>query len=159
SDRDGALLPAHDPEPRGRPRRRGQHRRRQRYGRHDRRSPARRGARGRCDPAALARATRAGRASRVDREGAGRRAPMPSLAEAVLLSAIIAAAGMMRGFSGFGFAMFAVPLMTVVMTPSRAVPIILALTFVSNLQTLRADWRDIDRRSVLWLVAWALPFV
>ncbi len=83
---------------------------------------------------------------------------MPSLAEAVLLSAIIAAAGVLRGFSGFGFSMFAVPLMATVMAPARAVPVILALTLVSNLQTLRSDWYDIDRRSVLSLVVWAVPF-
>lgn len=83
---------------------------------------------------------------------------MPSLAEAALLSLIVAAAGLLRGFSGFGFSMFAVPLMATVMAPARAVPVILALTFVSNLQTLRADWDDIDRRSVLSLVAWAIPF-
>ena len=83
---------------------------------------------------------------------------MPSLAEVVLLSLIVAVAGLLRGFSGFGFSMFAVPLMATVMAPARAVPVILALTFVSNLQTLRADWDDIDRRSVLSLVAWAIPF-
>lgn len=83
---------------------------------------------------------------------------MPWLAEVALLSAIVAAAGMLRGFSGFGFAMFAVPLMATVMAPARAVPVVLALTFVSNLQTLRADWHDIDRRSVVPLVAWAIPF-
>lgn len=83
---------------------------------------------------------------------------MPSLAETALLSAIIAVAGVMRGFSGFGFSMFAVPLMAVVMAPSRAVPVVLALTFVSNLQILRSDWHDIDRRSVLSLVVWAIPF-
>ncbi len=83
---------------------------------------------------------------------------MPSLAEAALLTAIIAAAGVMRGFSGFGFSMFAVPLMATVMAPSRAVPVVLALTLVSNMQTLRSDWHDIDRRSVLSLVVWAIPF-
>lgn len=83
---------------------------------------------------------------------------MPSLGEAALLSAIIAVAGMLRGFSGFGFSMFAMPLMTLVMAPARAVPVVLALTFVSNLQTLRSDWDDIDRRSVLALVIWAIPF-
>jgi len=83
---------------------------------------------------------------------------MPSLAELALLSVIIAAAGVMRGFSGFGFSMFAVPLMALVMAPARAVPVVLALTFVSNLQTLRSDWHDIDRRSVLSLVVWAIPF-
>lgn len=83
---------------------------------------------------------------------------MPSLAEAASLTLIIAAAGLMRGFSGFGFSMFAVPLMALVMAPSRAVPVVLALTFLSNLQTLRSDWYDIDRRSVLALVLWAVPF-
>src|SRR5690606_26685789 len=83
---------------------------------------------------------------------------MPSLAEVALLSAIVAAAGMLRGFSGFGFAMFAVPLMAIAMAPARAVPVVLALSFVSNLQTLRSDWHDIDRRNVVSLVVWAIPF-
>lgn len=82
---------------------------------------------------------------------------LPSLVDVAVLTAIIAAAGVLRGFSGFGSSMFAVPLMAMVMPPGRVVPIVLALAQISSIQTLRLDWRDIDWRSGAFLVAWAIP--
>lgn len=81
------------------------------------------------------------------------------MSDALFLSAVVAVAGVMRGFSGFGFAMFAVPLATVVAEPARVVPVVLALQLASGLWSLRTDWFEIDRGSVVRLVVAALPFV
>ena len=57
-------------------------------------------------------------------------------------------AGLLRGFTGFGFGLTAVPLVSLVMAPARAVPIVLLLQMLVSLAGLRdaarrCDWRTI----------------
>ncbi|HEU0070095.1 MAG TPA: sulfite exporter TauE/SafE family protein [Alphaproteobacteria bacterium] len=62
--------------------------------------------------------------------------------------AMLCASGMLRGFTGYGFAIAAVPLLSLIMPPTSAVPIVLILQlFIGNnnlKETVRlADWRAI----------------
>lgn len=59
-------------------------------------------------------------------------------------------AGVVRGFSGFGFALVAVPLLTAVMEPTIAVPCVVVLQVLVGLASLpgarrSADWRMLRR--------------
>jgi uncharacterized membrane protein YfcA len=70
--------------------------------------------------------------------------------------AVVLAGGFMRGFTGFGFAMAAVPLLALVIAPARAVPFVILLQLLASLW----DWREARRhahwRSLPWLMAGAL---
>jgi hypothetical protein len=70
--------------------------------------------------------------------------------------AVVLAAGFMRGFTGFGFAMAAVPLLALVIAPARVVPFVILLQLIAGLW----DWREARRhahwRSLPWLMAGAL---
>jgi uncharacterized membrane protein YfcA len=85
-------------------------------------------------------------------------ATLPAPSVALMLTAIVAFAGLLRGFTGFGFAMFAVPLATLMIDPARVVTVVLALQFAAGLQTSSTDWHEIDRRSVVGLALAAVPF-
>ncbi len=65
-------------------------------------------------------------------------------------------AGVLRGFTGFGFSLSAVPLLSLVMPPSQAVPIALILQFVVSLGGLRTATTLCDWRSVRWLALGAV---
>lgn len=62
----------------------------------------------------------------------------------------------MRGYTGFGFALVAVPLLALIADPVTAVPMVLLLEVVGSLQLLPGLWRSAHLRSVLLLVAGAL---
>ena len=62
-------------------------------------------------------------------------------------------AGGLRGFTGFGFSLAAVPLLSLIMPPARAVPIVLVLQLLVSIAGLRdaarhCDWRSIRMLSV-----------
>ena len=61
---------------------------------------------------------------------------------AVALSAIL------RGYSGFGFALAATPLLVSLIPPTMAVPVVLILQIGSSLVGLKRTLEDADRRSV-----------
>ncbi len=69
---------------------------------------------------------------------------------------VVLAAGYMRGFTGFGFAMAAVPLLALVIAPARAVPLVILMQLMAGVW----DWREARRkahwRSLPWLMAGAL---
>ena len=69
---------------------------------------------------------------------------------------VVLAGGFMRGFTGFGFAMAAVPLLALVISPLKAVPFVILLQLLAGLW----DWRENRRRahwpSLPWLMAGAL---
>jgi uncharacterized membrane protein YfcA len=75
-------------------------------------------------------------------------------------------AGLIRGFTGFGFSIAAVPLLSLIMPPAQAVPIVLLLQLLVSMNGLKAaaricDWRSIRALSLGALVAtplgaWAL---
>lgn len=70
--------------------------------------------------------------------------------------AVVLAAGFMRGFTGFGFAMAAVPLLALVIAPARAVPFVVLLQLLAGIW----DWREARRHahwpSLPWLIAGAV---
>ncbi len=61
---------------------------------------------------------------------------------AILFSAIL------RGYSGFGFALAATPLLVSLITPAAAVPVVLMLQIGSSLVGLKRTIAESDRRSV-----------
>jgi uncharacterized membrane protein YfcA len=61
----------------------------------------------------------------------------------VALAAVLTAA-VIRGYSGFGFAMVAVTGMSLVMPPTLAVPVVLILDMAASIQLLPQVWRDIS---------------
>ncbi|KAA5608037.1 sulfite exporter TauE/SafE family protein [Rhodovastum atsumiense] len=62
-------------------------------------------------------------------------------------------AGLLRGFTGFGFALAAVPLASLVLPPSRAVPMVILLQLCLGLRDGIAERRRADRFSVGWVAA------
>lgn len=64
-------------------------------------------------------------------------------------------AGLIRGFSGFGFAVVAVPLLSLVLPPVMVVPTVLLLQFGISLDGLPAAWAQSDRRSLITLAVGA----
>lgn len=60
-------------------------------------------------------------------------------------------AGIIRGYSGFGFSMIAVVSLSLVMPPAEIVPVILLLEVVASLWLLPRVWRQIHWRSLSWL--------
>jgi len=76
----------------------------------------------------------------------------------LLLFAVVTVAAVLRGFTGFGFGMFGVPLASLLMDPVHAVPIIMGLQLASGLITLRKDASSVDLQSVVALCLAGLPF-
>jgi uncharacterized membrane protein YfcA len=67
----------------------------------------------------------------------------------VVFSAFLAA--LLRGFTGFGFAIAAVPLFSLVLAPTRVVALAVILQVLASAIDLRAASRITDWRSMLWL--------
>jgi len=65
--------------------------------------------------------------------------------------ACVLVAALIRGYSGFGFAIAGVPLLSLVYAPTLAVPMVMLLQALSGLQTFRQDRHDIDFKAV-WLL-------
>ena len=77
---------------------------------------------------------------------------------ASLIVTIIAVfiAGVIRGYSGFGFAMVAVTSISLVIPPARVVPLVLILEIMSSISLVPQVWRDIDWYSLRWLLGGAI---
>lgn len=76
---------------------------------------------------------------------------LPPWPQAGLGAGILLAAGLLRGFTGYGFAITAVPLLSLVCPPSTAVPIVVVLQVLISLDGLPAAVRGCDRASVALL--------
>lgn len=61
------------------------------------------------------------------------------------------AAAVLRGFTGFGFVMTVVPLLSLVLPPAQVVPLALLLQILVSMLDLRAAMRIADWRSLRWL--------
>ncbi|MBP2150957.1 sulfite exporter TauE/SafE family protein [Xanthobacter flavus] len=86
--------------------------------------------------------------------------PDPHILTMVLvLSAVVAVAAVLRGFTGFGFGLFAMPFASFFMDPASAVPVMLLLQLASGAVTLRSDLAAVDRSSSAAISAAGLPFV
>lgn len=60
-------------------------------------------------------------------------------------------AALVRGFSGFGFSMISIMLLSLVLPPVKVVPIILILEIAASIWLLPKVWKDIHWQSLLWL--------
>lgn len=76
--------------------------------------------------------------------------PTPAIVAAAAMSVLIAA--LLRGFTGFGFALTAVPLLGLFMPPSESVPVAASLQLVIGLTDFRRASRDCDWPSLRWLI-------
>ena len=65
---------------------------------------------------------------------------------------IVFAAGMVRGFAGFGFSALSVAGMSLLLPPALVVPPIFVLEVLASLSLLREAWKDADLRWLRWLV-------
>lgn len=77
--------------------------------------------------------------------------PELSIAFAASL-AIVFAAGVVRGFAGFGFSALCVAGLSLFMPPQQVVPAIFLLEVLASLTLLKEAWRDADTRWLGWLV-------
>lgn len=80
--------------------------------------------------------------------------PSPHLIAATLAAVMVAS--LLRGFTGFGFALAAVPLMGLFMAPAAAVPIAVLLQLLGGLNDLRRNHRDCHWPSLRWLIVGAV---
>lgn len=69
--------------------------------------------------------------------------------------AVVLIAALLRGFTGFGFALAAVPLLGMFMAPAHVVPIAIALQLLGGLCDLRRASRDCHWPSLRWLIVGA----
>lgn len=76
--------------------------------------------------------------------------PTPAVVLAAAMS--ILAAALVRGFTGFGFALTAVPLLGLFMTPLQAVPVAVTLQLLIGLTDFHRASRDGHWPSLRWLV-------
>jgi len=65
-------------------------------------------------------------------------------------------AGIIRGYSGFGFAMVAVTSISLVLPPVHVVPLVLILEVLASIRLVPQVWRDIDWYSLRWLLVGSL---
>lgn len=72
-------------------------------------------------------------------------------AQAAIIAATALAAGIMRGFSGFGSALAIVPVMAAVVGPLLAVPAVVAVHLATGAQLVPGAWRAAD-----WGRVWPL---
>ena len=77
-------------------------------------------------------------------------APLPPLLLATSL-AIVFAAGIVRGFSGFGFSALSVAGLALLIAPARVVPAIFVLEVLASIGLLRSAVRAIDWHWLSWL--------
>jgi uncharacterized protein len=78
-----------------------------------------------------------------------------SLRLVFLSVASIFAAALLRGFTGFGFSLAAVPLLGLFMSPIQAVPIAIGLQFLGSLLDFRSSAKHCDWPSLRWLMVGA----
>lgn len=76
---------------------------------------------------------------------------MPDLGTIVLASQLVLLASVVRGFSGFGFAIGAVPLLSLVLPPAEVVPVIMLLQMLAGAGIAIRSWRSIDWTVLRWL--------
>ena len=78
-----------------------------------------------------------------------------------ITSAAIFLAAIVRGFSGFGFSLLSITAISLVMPAREIVPSIFLLEVAASLNLIPSIWREIDWRSLRWLLLGyvvALPF-
>jgi uncharacterized membrane protein YfcA len=75
----------------------------------------------------------------------------------IVFSALaVLVAGIIRGYSGFGFSMIATTSMTLVLPPVEVIPVVLVLEILASAWLLPGVWKQIDWKSLSWLSAGVL---
>lgn len=74
--------------------------------------------------------------------------PMPVI---VYAYACILGAGIVRGFSGFGFSLLSLTSLSLVLPPAEIVPAVFLLELAASLHLLPSVWHHIHWRAVSWL--------
>ena len=72
-------------------------------------------------------------------------------AETAILAVTAFAAGVMRGFSGFGSALALAPVLALAVGPRAAIPAILLLMMITSLQLIPGAIKDVNWPVVTWL--------
>jgi uncharacterized membrane protein YfcA len=85
-------------------------------------------------------------------------APLPPILLAASL-VIVLAAGVVRGFAGFGFSALCVAGLSLLVSPAKVVPAIFVLEVLASISLLRGAARDIDWRWLSWLVVGNALFI
>ena len=70
----------------------------------------------------------------------------------VLSIAAVFAAAILRGFTGFGFALAAVPLLGLFMSPTQAVPVAIGLQLMGSLIDFRHATKSCHWPSLRWMM-------
>jgi uncharacterized membrane protein YfcA len=74
----------------------------------------------------------------------------------IFAAVVVFAAGFLRGFTGFGFGLSAVPALTLFLEPQDIVPAVVIIAALVGLQLLRRVWSQADWPSVKLLTAGAV---
>ncbi len=74
---------------------------------------------------------------------------LPSVSSLFILLISVLCSGVLRGFTGFGSALFAVPILSLFMAPLEAASVVMGFQVLSGLQTLSSDWEYIDTKSII----------
>lgn len=79
---------------------------------------------------------------------------MPDVDPWVLVYSVVCVfgAGVVRGYSGFGFSLLAITALSLVLTPVQIVPSIFMLELAASLHLLPGIWRQINWRAILYLM-------
>jgi hypothetical protein len=77
---------------------------------------------------------------------------MPDLGTIIFSFLAILLAGLVRGYSGFGFSMIAVLSLSLVLPPVEVVPSILILEVAASFWLLPKVWKDVDWPSLSWIL-------
>jgi hypothetical protein len=81
--------------------------------------------------------------------------PAASPPALVAAAAAVLLAGVVRGYTGFGFALAAVPALSLLVAPVVVVPAVLLVAIVGGIEILPQAWRTVHWRSMRWLLAGA----
>lgn len=73
--------------------------------------------------------------------------------EIAAASCVLSIAGIVRGFSGFGFSMVAVTALSLLRPPAEIIPMVMLLEVAASANLLTSGWRDADWGSLAWLLA------
>jgi uncharacterized membrane protein YfcA len=77
---------------------------------------------------------------------------MPDIGAIIFSCVAILLAGVVRGYSGFGFAMIAVLSLSLFLPPAAVVPAILILEIAASLWLLPKVWKAVDWPSLGWIL-------
>lgn len=77
-------------------------------------------------------------------------APLPPAPLAACL-VIVAVAGVVRGFAGFGFSALSIGGLSLFVSPAQVIPAVFVLEVAASAGLLRSAWRDVDWNCLSWL--------